>query len=111
MVKFINNSKIIKAQMNEAYKRAAKEIALEMEGIAKENSPVDTGNLRSKIYGESGKKNGDIIARVGTNTEYASFQEFGTSKMEAQPFIRPARDEMQRESANIVKKHMKGVGK
>jgi HK97 gp10 family phage protein len=82
-----------------------------MEGIAKENSPVDTGNLRGKIYGETGENNGDIIARVGTNVEYAPCQEFGTYKMDPQPFLRPARDEMQNKAESIVKKHMGGVGK
>lgn len=32
----------------------------------------------------------DVVWIVGTNVEYAAFVEFGTSKMEAQPYLLPA---------------------
>ena len=32
----------------------------------------------------------DVVYVVGTNVEYAAFVEFGTSKMKAQPYLRPA---------------------
>jgi len=38
---------------------------------------------------EQPPKNGAI---VGTPVEYAIYQEFGTRKMNAQPFLRPAMD-------------------
>ena len=31
--------------------------------------------------------------RVGTNVEYAVYVEFGTSRMEAQPYLRPAAEQ------------------
>jgi len=32
----------------------------------------------------------DVVYVVGTDVEYAAFVEFGTSKMKAQPYLRPA---------------------
>ena len=62
--------------------------ALTLEKNAKENCPVDTGRLRASITTEVG----NLEAEVGTNVEYATSVEFGTSKQKAQPFMRPALD-------------------
>ncbi len=55
---------------------------------AQSNCPVDTGFLQStgfmQVTGE------DI--EIGFGAEYASYVEFGTYKMAAQPFLRPALD-------------------
>ena len=48
---------------------------------------VDTGTLKRSITHEFPSKNEAI---VGTNVEYGPHVELGTSKMEAQPFLRPA---------------------
>ena len=49
--------------------------------------PVDTGYLRSRNdYRITMDKNLELI----NNCHYALYQEFGTSKMAAQPFMRPA---------------------
>lgn len=37
-----------------------------------------------------GPANKDVVYVVGTDTEYAAYVEFGTSKMEAQPYLFPA---------------------
>lgn len=59
---------------------------------AREEVPVDTGNLRSTIeirLMESVLQG--IQAKVGTNkTSYAIHVEYGTQMMEAQPYLRPA---------------------
>lgn len=60
-----------------------------VERDAKINSPVDTGRLRASITNEV-EKTDIIIGRVGTNVKYASFQEHGTRKMAAHPFLFPA---------------------
>jgi len=61
-----------------------------VERDAKINAPVDTGRLRASITNEVEKTDNDIIGRVGTNVKYASFQEHGTSKMAAHPYLFPA---------------------
>lgn len=56
------------------------------QGYATEYAPVDTGNLRNSIgYGTSENE-----MQVGTNVEYAPYQELGTYKMAAHPYLRPA---------------------
>ena len=48
--------------------------------------PVDTGTLKQSVYLE-GKP---FSVEVGYNADYATPIEFGTYKMKAQPFFRPA---------------------
>jgi HK97 gp10 family phage protein len=57
---------------------------------AKRLAPVDTGRLRSSITEELGQEGGDLVERIGTDTEYALHQEMGTVNMPAHPFLRPA---------------------
>lgn len=59
-----------------------------MEGSMR-RSPVDTGYMRDSH--EVVSTGEGVEMRV--NTEYAVHQEFGTSKMQAQPFVRPTIDE------------------
>lgn len=59
-----------------------------------ETPAVDTGNLVNSIMSELvSSSDTDALANVGTGVEYAEFLEFGTSRMEARPFMRPAYDE------------------
>lgn len=58
--------------------RSAKEFAF---------SSVDTGTLRRSITHEFLSKH---LAIVGSNVVYAPYVELGTSKMSAQPYLRPA---------------------
>lgn len=64
--------------------------ALLVEREAKALAPVDTGRLRASItHGVTVTPVG-AEATVGTGVEYAVFQEFGTSRQPAQPFLFPA---------------------
>ena len=54
---------------------------------AKRIVPVDTGYLRSTIGRE---KEGSSRYVVEATADYASYVEFGTRKMAAQPYLRPA---------------------
>jgi len=56
-----------------------KTLAVKVEGRVKKATVVDTGELRSSVVHELGGN----WARIGSNIEYASFIEYGTSKMEA----------------------------
>jgi len=60
--------------------------AFDMERHAARIVPVDTGRLRASIRLEI---EGNTI-RMSANTDYAEFVEFGTVKMRAQPYMRPA---------------------
>ncbi|ATO43325.1 phage protein [Loigolactobacillus coryniformis subsp. torquens DSM 20004 = KCTC 3535] len=63
------------------------ETAQRVERAAKLNAPVDTGYLRQNIVA---KKTGNLTARVDSFAFYSFYQEYGTRKMAAHPYFRPA---------------------
>lgn len=62
--------------------------------VAKQKAPVDTGRLRDSIYGRVKKNGNDVVILIGSDVHYAVYVEMGTSKMRAQPYIRPAFEEV-----------------
>ncbi len=58
-------------------------------GEAAINAPVDTSALRNSILSESYLMD-DTTFRIQDGVGYGVFQELGTSKMAAQPFLTPA---------------------
>jgi HK97 gp10 family phage protein len=81
---------------------------------AKANVPVDTGNLK-KSLGTTKRKTEDknivrfsISPRRGGNSDgfYGHMIEFGTSKMVAQPFLRPAFENQDNESIKAVSEYL-----
>lgn len=74
--------------------QAIRRTALAIEADAKALAPVDTGNLRNSISSEvtGDGRFGAITAEIGPTAEYGIYQEFGTSRMAAQPFLGPAFD-------------------
>jgi HK97 gp10 family phage protein len=62
-----------------------------VERDAKGRAPTDTGALRASLAGMVKPTVDDAVkGYVGSNLKYSKFQEFGTSKMGAQPYLRPA---------------------
>lgn len=64
--------------------------AIKVETAAKRLAPVDTGRLRSSITHQLGSDGEGLYAQVGSDVEYAIFQELGTRYMDAHPYLRPA---------------------
>lgn len=64
--------------------------AIRVESAAKRLCPVDTGRLRASITHDLSEDVRGLFAQVGTDVEYAKYVELGTSRMSAQPFLRPA---------------------
>lgn len=50
----------------------------------------------------------DAVYVVGSNVEYAIHQEFGTSEMSAQPYLRPAVRETQRNIGKLARQASTG---
>lgn len=75
--------------IKEAIQRALVRIGLECEGYAKMLCHVITGRLRNSIthYTE-----GNAVY-IGSNVEYAAFEEEGTSKRPPHPYLRPAAED------------------
>lgn len=70
-----------------------------VETYAKILVPVDTGTLKNSIMVDEVTPMQAIIA---PHTDYAEHVEFGTSRMAAQPYLRPALDEHEGEIVQAV---------
>lgn len=102
-------------QLEKALEKAAKPI----EDYAVGAAPVETGALaRSITTRPMGAAEDHARVRIGpawavydnkSVVEYGRFQEFGTSKMAAQPFMRPAFDAGRDEALRIFTEEMKRV--
>jgi HK97 gp10 family phage protein len=65
---------------------------------AKENAPVKTGFLRDSIEAVKTDKGAEVVV----NANYGIYVEFGSSKWEGHPFLRPAVDTNQAEIVKAV---------
>lgn len=89
------------SEAKKAMRMAAKEGAKIVAADAKAKVPRDTGALRQSIRVRAIKRSRvKVGSRVVTgegffkgDTYYGGFVEYGTHKMKAQPFLRPAADE------------------
>ena len=106
MITGTDNSEEAARCIREAVGRALEEIGLAAEGYAKRACPVDTGNLRNSITHVV--ESAENAVYVGTNVEYAPYVELGTSKMQAQPFLRPAATEHGSTYRSILKGELQG---
>ena len=113
-----SNAKAVMAELDKRMKAACEVVGGIVESAAKGLAPADTGLLRNSItHGTAGGKlsiteytddagaqigsypsaevpadaaGAKYVVVVGTNVHYAPYQELGTHKMPAQPFLRPA---------------------
>lgn len=70
---------------------ACNKAALDTQSDARQLAPVDTGNLRGSIQVRPATP-ALTEASVGPEAEYGVYVEYGTSRMSAQPYMRPAAD-------------------
>jgi HK97 gp10 family phage protein len=61
---------------------------------------ADTHTLANYINVEH--KAGDLTVRVRSDASYSAALEFGTSRMSARPYMRPARDKMKPEAKALI---------
>lgn len=103
------NLSLYTAKLKNALNENRDAVAEELVKKARSKAPVVTGQLRDSI----------TIIRVFSNLEvgptvnYAPYVEFGTSKMEAQPFLQPATEEIRAtliaKSSARIQKALKNV--
>ena len=70
---------------------------LAVEQQAKQLAPVDTRALRGSITHRVSGLQGE----VGTSIEYGPYVEYGTYRMAAQPYLRPALDSVAKQLRNL----------
>lgn len=78
--------KLKKSVIVKAIREASAKTALDTEKELKKTSPVLTGNLRRSFSGQTKGVNGFIV----TGAYYWVYVNFGTSKMDANPFVTEA---------------------
>ena len=132
--KFTDNSKKVKAQMDDAMFRALESAALIVEASAKALAPVgDSGELRDKIDHNVVDTSNGPAAKIGSPLDYAMYVEYGTGEfaengagrkggwsyqtpdgewhhtngMSPQPFLRPAFKRNKDKIREIVGKEFK----
>jgi len=104
---FARKMALFKTRLNSELEQAMQESVLWVERDAKRFAPVDTGTLRASIASMvEGAVKDEIRGIVGSNVEYAPFQEMGTSKMDANPFLMPA---VEKNRDRILKRFRKAV--
>lgn len=85
--------------------RALRKGAEPIRAEAERRAPWDTGGLaESMMITVSDQTAEGAIAKIGPSRKefHGGFNEFGTAHMAAQPFLRPAFDEMQAEALRIL---------
>lgn len=101
-------TKEITTAIHQAIRRALTKIGLQCERYAKQIVHVITGRLRNSITHEVDM--GEMAVYIGTNVEYAPYEEEGTSKRPAHPFLRPAAQDHIAEYVQIMKDELENGG-
>jgi HK97 gp10 family phage protein len=92
--------------LTKAVRAGAEEIRQQAAGLA----PRETGNLASaQTIQIIESRAEEVIARIGPGRKgfYGLFQELGTRRAAAQPFLKPAFDQRQRQALEIASWHLK----
>lgn len=108
-VNFKDNSAQFKSKLEAACMRGMEAVGRQGSANAARLAPVDTGRLKNSITFETSKGGNVFKSTIGTNVEYAKYQEYGTSRMRAQPFLRPAITNNINEYKSIIMNELKGL--
>lgn len=107
-IKGLNNltrkfHKLQKAAQGRILENAVTAGCLPIQNAAVVKAPVETGTLRRSIHTEIiSSSESSVRASVGTDVEYAPYQEFGTVHIPAHPYLRPAFDEQKNNAKNEI---------
>lgn len=105
-VKFTSYRKEVESAVHHASVVGLEACGLIAETYAKEGAPVDTGRLRNSIAHKVDSS--EPAAYIGTNVEYAPYQEFGTSRgVKPKHFLRNAAQNHTAEYKSILEDALK----
>lgn len=97
-----NYSHLTREVFDAAVKRGLEACGMVAETYAKQGAPVDTGRLRNSIA--HAVVESEKAAYIGSNVEYAPYQELGTSNgVTAKHFLKNAAANHTEEYVNIIK--------
>ena len=88
-----------------AVSAVVKKSAMDIEAEAKDQVPVDTGNLKRSIAADVQ----EFSATIAPHTEYDAYVEFGTYKMGAQLYMRPAADKIEPQFVEAIDQIVKAM--
>jgi phage gpG-like protein len=108
----VDNTKLVGEALKRAILAGLEEIGLDCEHIASENAPYDTGRLSASITHAIDADEPAVC--VGTNVEYAAYQELGTSRgykgwNGGKGYLRPAASENADRYRAIMRKHLENA--
>ncbi len=103
---FESNLPDIQKEMKRREKKALTSVGMFVRNKVMENIQrqdiIDTGNLLGKIEYEVKEKSVDI----GTNVEYAPYQEYGTIWITKRPFLKPAFTDNLKQIREIIREEL-----
>lgn len=94
----------VRRQMPAMVKEAAEPVKLEAQGIV----PVRTGTIFDSIR-ITGGLNKAAVSAGGKRAFYARFVEYGTKKMAAIPFLRPAVERKGHKAREVIEREMRAI--
>lgn len=97
----------ISAAIRPAVVQEVQKATYDVEAQAKAKAAVKTGTLRRSIH--SVFSNGGLTGLVGPSVLYGKFVEFGTRRMGARPYMRPAAEAVLPKFADAVARALKGL--
>lgn len=97
----------ISAAIRPAVVQEVQKATYDVEARAKQVVPVKTGTLRRSIH--SVFSNGGLTGIVGPSVSYSAFVEFGTRRMAARPYMRPAAEQVLPGFTTAVKRALGGL--
>jgi HK97 gp10 family phage protein len=100
MMAYDSNIRQVIKYLTENEERALEAVGLFVRGEVQVRAPVDTGNLRDSYDYEVDPA--VKVVRIGTNVDYAIYQEYGTRKMKAQPHLTPAIEENKNKIKQLI---------
>jgi len=106
-VNLIDHSEEIIGEMREDVINWLYAIGLDASSVAADKAPVDTGRLKNSI--SNAVDEDELAAYIGTNVEYAPYQEFGTSRgIEGKHFIQFGATAHAQEYKQMLEERLKG---